>query len=168
MSVTVVDPGRQEEIRSIVRLLDGVLDAVVNTYAQAGVSLPERRYWTIEQPSVDCEQLVVSFVQAYIGPPGDEANTPQNCNAVKTAVLNVQVSRCIPVSNAKGRAPSGSAITAGAEPLMIDAYLLLDSASQLEQWDLNGPGLGIISTIEVAPPQGGFQGVTLQLTTAIP
>lgn len=168
MSVIVVDEDRALEARSLVRLMEGVLDGVVRTYQTSGVSLPERRYWTLSPPAVDCEQLVVTFIQAYIGPPGDEASVPQRCDAVKTAVLQVQVHRCVPVASAKGKAPTPMSIIQASEQLAMDAYLLLDSANGLEQWDTIGPGLGVISTVEVTEPQGGYQGVILNLTLAIP
>jgi hypothetical protein len=102
--VTVfVDEQRASEARALSQLMTDVLTAIENTYLSAGVSLPDRRYWLMGEPVVDCEQLTVGFIQAYIGPPGDEASTPQNCDAVKTAVLQVQVWRCVPVAGPKGK-----------------------------------------------------------------
>lgn len=166
--MTVVDETRALEVQAIAQLLDSILTAIENTYQSAGVPLPERRYWLMGEPVVDCEQVTVGFIQAYIGPPGDEASTPQRCDAVKTAVLQVQVWRCVPVAGPKGRQPTAQTIQMASVALAVDAYLLLDSARELEQWDLVGPGLGVIATVETIAPSGGYEGVMLNLTTAIP
>jgi hypothetical protein len=167
--VTVfVDEDRASEVRSIVTMMEQVLSAVEHTYQAAGVALPGRRYWLMGDPVVDCEQLTVGFTQAYIGPPGDEASIPQRCDAVKTAVLAVQVWRCVPVANGKGKQPDAQAIMDASRALAIDAYLLLDSAREYEVWDPIGPGLGVIATVETIPAQGGYEGTVLNLTTAIP
>lgn len=150
-------------------MLQGVLDRVVDVYANAGVDLPERRYWTLASTPADCEQVVVIFVQAYIGPPGDEATQPQRCDGPMTASLQVQVTRCIPTISAKGRPPTLEQIQAGAAPLVVDAYVLLRAAAELEQWDAGeGYGLGVIATVDAGEPQGGFQAVTMNISMAIP
>jgi hypothetical protein len=163
-------PDRIDEARSLVNLLQGVLDRVIALYEAVPMELPSRRYWTLQTPAADCEQLVVSFMQAYIGPPGDEAATPQRCNSPRSAALTVQIIRCIPVADSKGRPPTAAQIQAGSEQLAMDAWLLLDIAGDLEQWDAPypGPGLGVIATVNAEEPQGGFQSVTLNVTMAIP
>lgn len=169
MSITPLDPERAVEIRSLVTLLDGVLERVVAGFEQSGVKLPERRYWTLSQPAADCEQLVVSFIQAYYGPPGDEASSPQRCDGPRSAAVDIQLIRCIPTVGARGRAPSAAQIQESSEQLAIDAWLLLDIAGSLDMWDAPLPGgLGVIATVDAGEPQGGFQSVTLHLTTAIP
>lgn len=164
----MVDPQRAAEVRSLNDLLDGILERVVAGYAQAGVDLPGRQYWTMQLPAADCEQLVVSFVQAFVGPPGDEAQTPQRCHSPRSAVVDVQITRCVPGIQARGRAPSPEQITEGARALGIDAWLLLDISANMDQWDPVGPGMGVIATVDVGEPQGGMQSVTLHMTLAIP
>jgi hypothetical protein len=164
----VVDEVLALEARSLVRLLDGTLSRVQAVYATAGVELPSRRYWTLGMPAWDCEQLVVSFVQAYFGPPGDEAARPQSCDGPRSAALTVNVVRCIPTGSARGKPPTPKAIEDMSEQLAIDAYLLLDLARELDQWDPGYPGMGVIATVDASEAQGGFQGVTLHVTTAIP
>lgn len=169
MTTTPVDPERAVEVRSLIGMMETILDRVIAGYEQAGVSLPDRRYWTLATPAVDCEQLVVSFVQAYIGSPGDEAAEPQRCHSPRSAAIDIQVSRCIPSVGSRGRAPSAADIQAGSEALAIDAYLLLDIAASLDVWDPIGPpSLGVIATVDVTEPQGQYQSVTLHLTAAIP
>lgn len=168
-TTATLDPERVAEVRSLVTMLDEILRRVVAAYEQSGVPLPERRYWTLSQPAVDCEQLVLSFVQAYVGPPGDEAALPQNCQGPRSAAVDIQVVRCIPTVGSRGRAPEAAAIQESSEQLAIDSWLLLDTAAQLDTWDQAGlPGMGVIATVEAGDAQGGFQGVTLHLTTVIP
>lgn len=158
------------EVESLARMMDAVLEAVVNVYDQAGVDLPERRYWTLGETVADCEQLTLFVNQIYVGPPGDEAGAPQRCDGPRSANINVQVLRCIPTVSARGtRAPTAEQIQEGSRPLAHDMYLLLDSAAQLERWDpYAGPGLGVIATVDATPPQGGYQAVNMTLTMAIP
>ena len=50
--------------------LDAVLAKVVATYEEYHIDLPSRRFWTMGEPAIDCEQLSVSFIQMYLGLPG--------------------------------------------------------------------------------------------------
>lgn len=167
MTITV-DPQRAADVRSLNDLLDGIVERVVAGYEAAGVSLPERRYWTMQAAAWDCEQMVVSFVQSYIGPVGDEAAQPQRCDSPRTAVVDVQVVRCVPGLQARGRAPTPEQIEEAARALGIDAWLLLDISSDFDQWSLAGPGMGVIATVDVGEPQSNYQAVTLHCTLAIP
>lgn len=169
MTTIDVDPTRAAESRSLVTMLDDILERVAAGYTQAGVLLPERQYWTLSTPAVDCEQLVVTFIQAYMGGPGDQAMLPQPCTAPRSAAVDIQIARCVPTMGARGRAPEAASIQAAAEQLAVDAYLLIDIAAELETWDRTGmPGLGVIATVDVTEPAGGYQSVTLHLTSAIP
>lgn len=170
MTTAPVDPNsRAAEVRGLVTMMDEVLTRVKAAYAASGVELPSRAYWTLGSPAVDCEQVVVSFIQGYIGPPGDEASSPQRCNSPRSAALDIQVSRCVPGLGSRGRIPKATEIQAGSEQLAIDAWLLLDIAASLDSWDsFGGPGLGVIATIDVSEPSGEIQSVVLHLTAAIP
>jgi hypothetical protein len=163
-----VDPQRAADVRSLNDLLDGIVERVIAGYDAAGVSLPDRRYWTMQAPAWDCEQMVVSFVQAYVGPVGDEAATPQRCESPRSAVCDVQVVRCIPGLQPRGKAPTVEQIESAARALGIDAWLLLDISADFDMWENFGPGMGVIATVDVGEPEGGFQAVTLHVTLAIP
>jgi hypothetical protein len=150
-------------------LLQGVLDRVISIYESYGMPLPARRYYTLGQPAVDCEQVVVSFAQMYLGPPGDEASMPQRCSMPRTAVMNVLVSRDVPVVGPNGKAPGGDKIQEASEVSAVDAWILMNSLYLLDQWEEEGPfGLGVIATVDVDEPQGGFQTVNMQVTMAVP
>lgn len=163
------DFGVTHGVSSIVYMLQGILDRTVDAYTTAGVDLPARRYWTLASTPADCEQLVVIFIQAYPGPPGDEASTPQRCDGPLTASIQVQITRCVPTVSVKGKPPTLEQIQAGAEPLVIDSYVLLRAARSLEMWDEGeGYGLGVIATVDAGEPQGGYQAVTMNISMAIP
>jgi hypothetical protein len=153
---------------NIVDFLDGVLERVEAVFQSYNVPLPARRYWTVGQTAIDCEQLVVTLLQVYLGPPGDQASAPQRCNMPRTAVMAVTIAREIPVVSQNGRPPSAEKITDGSKISAIDAYVLMSSINSLDMWDSGGYGVSVIATADVTPPEGGFQVVNMQLTMAIP
>jgi hypothetical protein len=159
-----VDP----DVFSVSNTLQGVLDRVVAVYTSYGVPLPTRQYWTMGAPAVDCEQVVVSFIQMYLGPPGDEATKPQRCNQPRTIVMNITISRAIPIVGQSGRAPSAERIQDGSVISAVDAWILMASINQLDQWEDGSFGLGVIATLNTPDPQGGFQNVNMQITMAVP
>jgi len=158
-----------DSAKNLAALMQGVLDSVISTYASYTMPLPGRRYWTLGNPSVDCEQVVVSLLQMYIGSPGDEATDPRRCNDPRSATLLVSVSREVPTVSINGKAPSADDIQAFSEISAYDAWILLDSSRALDQWATGGSfGLGVIATVETNAPEGGFQTVTMTITVAVP
>lgn len=156
------------DAKNLANLMQAVLDAVIATYTSYTMPLPGRRYYTLGSPAIDCEQVTVSMLQMYIGSPGDEATSPRRCNDPRSVTLLVQVSREVPTVGQNGRAPSGDSIQDGAEISAYDAWILLDSARTLDQWDPANFGLGVIATVEADSPEGGFQTVTMTITMAVP
>lgn len=158
---------------SLVELLEGILGRLVEGFTEYEISLPERQYWTLTQPAGDCEQLVVFFNQAYIGPPGDEASEPQRCNSPRTAQIDIQLLRCIPGMQVGrvAKPPTAEQIQAASVQQAIDTWVLLDLACSLDMWNdpMGGQGgLGVIATVDAGEPNGGLQGPTMHLTVAIP
>ena len=157
------------DAKNLAVFMQAVLDQVVSSYASYNMPLPPRKYWTLGSPAVDCEQLVVSLIQMYVGAPGDEATMPRRCSDPRSATINVAVSRQVPTVGQNGRAPSAENIESFAEISAYDAWILLDSAAQLDTWEPGGGfGVGVIAPVEVNAPEGGYQTVTLTLTAAIP
>lgn len=148
--------------------LEEILDKVVTTYTSYNMPLPERRYWTLGQTVVDCDQLVVCLLQMYIGAPGDEATEPRRCNDPRSATITVTVSRQIPVVGPSGKAPAPSRIQEGMTPAAYDAWILLEAVRSFDTWETSGLGLGVIATLETPPPEGGFQSTILTMTSAVP
>jgi hypothetical protein len=67
-----------------------------------------------------------------------------------------------------GRPPAPDKIQAASEILAYDAWVLMQSINQLDQWDETGYGVGVIATLQVTPPEGGFQTTDLTITMAVP
>ena len=160
--------GIDEEALNLKEMLDGVLYRVETTFQSYNVSLPSRRYWTMGLPAIDCEQVTVSLVQMYLGAPGAQVSSPQRCNVPRSATLNVSIAREIPVVGANGRPPSPEKIEQAGSLAAIDAWVLMQSINQLDQWDETGYGVGVIATLDTPEPEGGFQTVTMQITMAVP
>jgi hypothetical protein len=154
--------------KNVVNLLEGLLERVVNVFESYNVPLPGRRYWTVGQEAVDCEQLVVILSQIYLGPPGDQASTPQRCHVPRTAVMTVSLSREIPSVGQNGRPPTAESIQNAARAGAVDAWVMMESVNALDMWDSTGFGVGVIATADVPPPEGGFQTVNMQITMAVP
>lgn len=167
--MSIVDiSGVSSDALNIVTLLDGVLSRTVSTFESYSVPIPARRYYTVGQTAVDCEQLTVTLLQAYLGPPGDQASTPQRCNVPRSAVVLITIAREVPVVSINGRPPTATNIQDASKITAIDAWVLLQAIDSFDQWDETGFGLGVIGTVDTPPPQGGFQLTTMQLTLAIP
>jgi hypothetical protein len=148
--------------------LDRVLAKVVETYEEYNIDLPSRRFWTMGEPAIDCEQLVVSFIQMYLGLPGDEASQPQRCTQPRTAVLSISLSRQIPVVGNNGKAPSGEKIQEGSEIAAVDCYLFMELIRKLDQWEENEYGMGVIATVEAGNAEGGFETIRMQVSMVVP
>lgn len=152
----------QSDMTDLIELAQSILVKVVEVYERNGIPLPDRRYIALASPAQDCEQVTVAFQQLYIGPPGDEASTPQRCESPRSAVFEVVITRCIPVVDDRNRAPQPADISAASAVLMRDAWLLLDSVKEMDDY------LGVIATVEASEAQGGLQSVVMTLTLAVP
>lgn len=157
-----------DDAKNIVTFLEGVLERVASMFQSYNIPLPARQYWTVGQQAIDCEQLTVTLIQIYLGPPGDQASTPQRCNTARTAVITVSVSRQIPTVGQNGRPPAADKLQEAANISAIDGYVLMQSLNLLDMWEQGGYGLGVIATVDYPEPEGGFQTVNMQLTMAIP
>jgi hypothetical protein len=157
-----------EDALNVKNLLDGVVERVATIYQSYNVPLPKRQYWTFGTAAIDCEQMVVSLQQLYLGPPGDQASRPMRCNVPRTAVMNIMVARNFPVVGMNGKPPSAEALEKATYMSAVDAWVLMESINLLDQWDDTGYGVGVIATCETLAPEGGFMVVNLQVTMAVP
>ena len=167
-SVPAFDEEVSEDAKHLKVFLERVLETVVAQYEAYGMPAPLRRYWTIGLPPVDCEQLVVSFQQMYLGAPGAQASAPQKCEAPRTATFSVSVARPVPSGGQNGAAPGVPSLIKAATVAAYDAWILLESAAALDQWEEGGYGMGVIATVDTLQPEGGFQVVTLSCTASVP
>lgn len=169
MSSIVDISGVTAESKNLANFLQEVLNRVISVYASYNMPLPTRRYYTMATPVVDCEQISVSFVQMYLGAPGDEATEPRRGQDPRSATIAIQVARAVPISQQNGNPPSADDIQAAAEVSAHDAWILMESMNNLDTWSNEGPfGLGVIATVDADPPEGGFQTTRMTLTMAIP
>jgi hypothetical protein len=169
MVSTYIDlSGVTEGATNLRDMMQGVLERVEAVFQSYNVELPQRRYWTMAQPAIDCEQLVVYFQQLYLGPPGAQVGEPQRCHVPRSATITISIARATPIVGQNGRPPSPDKIQAASEILAYDAWVLMESINQLDQWDDTGYGVGVIGTLEVSPPEGGFQTTELVVTMAVP
>jgi hypothetical protein len=86
----------------------------------------------------------------------------------RSAVISISVAREIPTVGQGGRPPSGTTIEQASYISAVDAWVLLESINQFDQWDEVGSGMGVIATVEGTTPAGGFQVTTMQLTMVVP
>jgi len=160
--------GVSEDALNMVNMMDGILERVISVFESYAVPLPSRRYWTVGQSAIDCEQLTMALVQGYLGRPGDQQSQPQKCNMPRSATVLITIAREIPVVSINGRPPTAQSITDGAKISAVDAWVFLESLNLMDQWDGVGFGVGVIGSVDIPPPEGGFQLVTMTLTLAIP
>lgn len=166
-----------------VNIADHILNTVVATYADHGIDLPARRYLAVGgQGSTvhDCEQVTVSFEQAYSGKPGMQAQEPSKCDSIRSGVYLVEVVRALPTPNTVNANPAttvpsryGQTVTGGeilpaeiqsdmARRQMVDAMLLMDAGLRAGETTT----VGSLADVSAGQPQGGFQAMTLVLTTS--
>lgn len=160
--------GVLEDATNLRDMMNGILERVESVFQSYNVELPQRRYWTIGQPAIDCEQVVLSFIQMYLGAPGDEATSPQRCNVPRSAVVTISIARAVPIVGPNGRPPSPDKIQQAAAVSAIDAWVLMDAVRLFDMWDGSGYGVGVIATVDITPAEGGFQTVNMNLTLAVP
>jgi hypothetical protein len=168
MSAVVNVSDFSEDAFNLKNLLDGIVEKVESIYQSYNVPLPHRRYWTLGTPAIDCEQLVVSFSQLYLGPPGGQISVPQRCNNPRTAIITINIARQVPVVGMNGRPPSPEKIQEASLISAVDAWVLMESMRLFDDWDNSGWGLGIIATVEAGEIEGGYQMVTMEITLAVP
>lgn len=152
-------------------LAQHVLNTLITEFAEQEVDLPSLRYITAgARPAHLCEQLTVSFEQAYSGLPGDQAQTAVQCNSPQSAVFSVELVRCVPTGTQRGRstpipvAEDGAEQTQSALKRMHDAQILMDGGMKAfkSQWSQSG-----IADVSVGAPEGGFQSVVLSVILPI-
>jgi hypothetical protein len=149
-------------------LMDGVLEKTVEVFGDYNVPLPSRQFWTVGEPAIDCEQLVVSFIQTYLGLPGNQASEPQRCQSPRSVVLTISISREIPVVGVNGKAPTGDKNEEASRIAVVDAWMFMELINKLDQWEPGEFGLGVIATADSSGFDGGFQTTAMQLTMVVP
>lgn len=140
------------------RVLDGWVEAVGTHYDQKGVPLPERRYWMIGTSAHDCEQMVITVQQMFLGTAAAPTEL-STCSGPRALTFNLEVIRCTPTVTNRGRAPEALAIQESSVDPVIDLEILLDIA-----YIFDPDNAGIMATADVVPAQGGFHGAIAAYT----
>lgn len=149
----------------VAAVMESVLESINAVYEQEDVVLPERQYITMGETAHDCEQLTVGFDQMYVGTPGDQAETPQQCNAARTIAMTVQLVRPIPALSGRGAtAPSAEALHASARRQATDVWLLLEGCMASPAVE----AFGALGDVAVTPPSGAYQAVVVSLVVGVP
>lgn len=143
--------------------LEKVLEVVVSVFQSYNMPLPKRQYYMLSTPPIDCEQVVVSLINLYLGGPGDEGNQPIICRSgtPTSAVVQITIAREI-TTHRNNSAQTPAQVMKDADVSATDAWILFSNMEQFDQF-----GRGVIATLVPEKIQGGYQVVTLQLTTAV-
>lgn len=134
-------------------------DAVVAYYLAQGVELPERRYVADGIPAwfPGCPQFTTRIVRVYSGTPGAETVGEVDCLVQFTAVVGLEVTRCVPTVNDRGDPPPADDVEASAGVVLADPALLFSAVFDAyqsgdfgdcgglayEQWTAKGPDGGM-------------------------
>ena len=159
-------PSIPEDALILRNMMRRILDTVEGVFETNQVPLPDRRYYVFGRPAEDCEQVVVSFLNAYLGAPGDQATSPNRCTAPRTGVFDISISRKFP-AGVNGNPPTPGKIIEAADWAAVDSWVLLQSLSEFDTWGGFGPGLGVIATVLVTEAEGGILTVHMNLTVGI-
>jgi hypothetical protein len=156
--------------RTIFNFMEQLKEQINLTYAEHGVSLPERQFMDLgsNEAPVDCEQLVIYFQQMLNGPVGVPDQMPTPCYGPRSATFVVELHRCTPqmtqaVRGAPPQIPKVEALNASAEMLTTDAWMLMDAGLMAADDTLSGG----IADVLTAPESGGFQAVVLNLVVGL-
>jgi hypothetical protein len=138
------------------------LSQVVDVYFSRGVELPERRYWLTGTEAFDCPQVVIAVKGASLGTAGAPAQLTR-CSGPKTLSFTVDIIRCAPSVDNRGRLPDGSAVEAAALMVATDMELLLyDLPGRLDVYQS-----GIVASVTAVGPDGGMHGAAGAYTVTL-
>lgn len=108
-----------------------VLTAVEDAFDAAAVALPARRFVSSGQPADDCPELVVWLSRIFTGTPAAEVTEPERRGIARTLELLVRLTRCVPVTNDRGLAPTADAIGDSAAQIATDMWVLTQGLLEL-------------------------------------
>jgi hypothetical protein len=149
--------------------LQHILETVETTYQQAGVALPERRFYTVGDVAslaVACEQVTVNLVQVYLGTPGQPDTQPAGCQLAMSGDFVVQVTRCVPAPRAaaagtKVKQIPVDSILEAARVQAIDAQILLEAGYSMRSLQ------GRSATVSAGGAEGMFQSMVMNLSLSL-
>lgn len=150
-----------------------VLQAVVDHYADAGVSLPGRQYVSSGGVAWDCEQVVVAIERTYGVAAGAidetlESHPRMVGHTLRSATAAVSIVRCAPEVDEETAMPSIVNEEAVAEIVLRDAMLIPAALIAAERrGDLRGCHGLVVEGWDSAGPEGALVGGVLRARLAI-
>jgi hypothetical protein len=167
MPKSISDYDIDEEAFSLRDAMDFILAGLEALYLSSGVPLPTRRYWIVGDAAQDCEQVTVSFLQMYLGIPGDDASVPQKCNAPLSIVVNISISREVKGMDQRGNAPAPEVLQGDAEWAALDAWVIMTGLKDLAPSSIIDPNPAVIATATAPETQGNIMTTQVQLTVQV-
>ncbi|MGI8425601.1 MAG: hypothetical protein ACR2M4_03190 [Actinomycetota bacterium] len=148
-----------------------ILDEVVARFTAAGVALPGRRYISngevARDPNApeDCSAVSVGLLRAFIGAPGIPRIEAINCAPTRTADLQIEITRCVPVPGDQGNPPTAKAIDDSAKQILTDGYVLFAGILAAKGDGSLAPLCDKVAMGDLAliGPEGGIGGVTITI-----
>jgi hypothetical protein len=140
---------------------DALRDIVEHYETKVNVDLPLRRYWTIGTTAHDCEQCVLAVQQMFLG----TAETPlelTQCGGPRGLTFTVEVVRCVPTMDNRGRAPAQEVIETASVNPVIDMEIMLDLAKYFDPYLT-----GVVVNVDPIPASGGFHGAIATYTVTL-
>lgn len=144
-----------------------ILQTVVETFDQAGVTLPDRRFITFGTPAADAEQVTVALQQLYLGTPGTPPTQPSQCNSMTTGVFRVEILRAVPIPEARKTVVAAETIHRAGIGTVTDAELLLRAVSS-GMCGTTWGNMGVFADVTTPAEQGALGGPIMTLTAGVP
>jgi hypothetical protein len=136
-------------------------DITAHYETKVNVPLPARRYWTIGQTAHDCEQMALAVQQMFLGTAEVPLEITQ-CSGPRGLTFTVEVVRCVPTMDNRGKPPPGEAIEMASIHPVIDMEIMLDLAQYFDPFLT-----GVIVNVDPIPAQGGFHGAICTYTVTL-
>lgn len=182
------------DVDDIIDMSEHLLETINRIYQEAGIAVPELQYYVIGgqgQTAHDCEQLTVSWDQAYSGLPEAEASVPAQCDQIHTARFVIEVVREVksvrpfidpntgqtvqptlnrPAAYGRGGStmkiekPDAELMKLEAQQQMRDAILLLRAGLIAGE---GTTGNRAIVDVSAGAPSGNYQAVIMNFTAAL-
>lgn len=156
MRWSALDSGRLKAVAT------ETLTAVEQSFTDAGISLPDRRFISNNSVAYDCEQCSVEVGGLGIGTATADTPVGLKVPKVPNAIIMVALIRdCQPVSEEGGAPPTVEAIEAASDALLADATVLIGTF--LKKGAVPSCRDLIVQTCMPYGPEGGVAGWVLTI-----
>lgn len=139
----------------ISQFMDYALDQVVTEYVAQGVELPARRYWAIGLEALDCNQVALTVRNVQLGTAGNPLELTM-CTGPRSLTFVLQIMRCAPVADNRGRAPSPMSMQSASIAVARDMEIMIYNLPT--RFDVYQTG--IVCSVTAVAPEGGLHGAS--------